>query len=435
MPNYSVNLATNVCSDLPICGSFVAPVEGALTCTPIGKWDEDGFPRAGGRLMFQLWGKICPNRLQPSLSYYFNHPIYLTWCAELPNQNEEYNPNEWVTKTAYFSTLQSTNNTVGQYRAYAKLTVPDKQNINVTLHIDGLDKVDGENVWNNWLTVTNKMPLVGKYKKIEGMSYKSDPEYIGISPTQAGGGKGDIYYISMIAGIEPLIYGCSQGGGNICNLWDGDTMKTCFRVLIVDKSNVNYPYATLMGQNRTPCGSPTTATCGCDECELVSISPVAVNCRNNANPTTFSEYVYTGWEPLNSIQSIQVAANGNGWQIAAKTVNGVIYFVWKYYTDDTWFVSRGSKVQNYNPTIYEVDHPASPVKLFFYVTLYPSPEIMPICGSTTTTPAPGLSIAFTEAPVVGETPPFVNLSIEEKRKMLQAKKGGCGCGPTPKFEG
>ena len=434
--NYTFQLARNICADLPVCSpGFVAPAEGSLACTNYGNYQEGGYPAAGGRLQFQLFGKICDGRFAPSLSYYFVSPIQLSWCAEQPNEGEEYDASRWVTNIAYFSTRQSTTNTVGRYRAYATLNSATQTEINVTLIIEGLDQVDGVNVWNNWLTVSNTMPIVNPYQKIQGNAFKSNPEYIGVSPTQAGGGKGDIYYISIIAGIQPLIIGCTPSYGNVCNLWDNNTMKTCFRVLIVDKSNVDFPFASLLGQNRTPCGTPTTATCGCDECTLVSISPVAVSCQNNANPTTFSEYLYTGWEPVGSIQSIQVASNSNGWQIAAKTVNGVMWFVWKYYTDVTWYRSQGTKVQPYSPTIYEVDDPASPVKLFFYVTLFPSPETMPLCATSTTTPAPGLAVAFTETPVVTQEVPFVNLSIEEKRKMLQAKKGGCGCGPTPKFEG
>lgn len=434
MSNYTFQLARNICADLPVCSpGFVAPAEGSLACTNYGNYTEGGFPAAGGRLQFQFWSKIC-NGLTPSLSYYIINPIYLSWCAEQPEQDEEWDATKWVTNISYFTTRQSTSGTVGQYRAWAVLNSATQTEINVTLHVQGLDQVDGVNVWNNWLTVTNTMPIQAPYQKIQGNAFKSNPEYISISPSQSGGGKGDIYFISMNAGIQPLIIGCTGSYGNVCNLWDGNTMKTCFRVLIVDKSNVDFPFAALLGQNRTPCGTMSSPDCGCDECTLVSTSPVVADCLNNADPQ-FSEYIYTGWEPVGSVQSIQIATNTNGWQIAAKTVNGVLWFVWKYYTDVTWYKSQGTKVQDYNPTIYIADDPSSPVKLYFYVTLWPSPETMPLCATSTTTPAPGLAVAFTEPPVLAQEVPFVNLSIEEKRAFLKQKRGGCGCGPTPKFEG
>lgn len=378
MSDYKISVAQNICSDLPPCAGYIAPVEGALTCTPIGDITDNGFPRAGGRIQFQLYSDPCGVNPNPALNICFPNNIQLPLCAAQPAYGKEYNPTKWITPYGYFSSRLSADNTTAQFRVHAELTVPDKEHINVQVWIDYLTVYNGTNVWQYWLGWTNLMDRVGPYQKIQGMAYQSNPQYFHVQP----GGDGpccEVSWVNMIAGIEPLLYACGTAVGDVdtCGMWNGNYFYTCFRGEVFDKTGTIFPKPFMCAFNSSTCGSPLTTYCGCDRCVVTSISPNTYDCRLNTDPT-FIDYVYTGYEAVNDVQEIQLGQGSFPLETMVKSVNGALWFYWRDpAVSPAWSRSAGTLVQAYGPTIYSVED--ANWRILFYATRYPSPEIVPDC--------------------------------------------------------
>lgn len=416
MSTYQQSVATNTCGDLPPCSSFISPIDAALTCTPIGDFTQGGFPIAGGRLEIRLASDPCYPSTIPSLNLCFQGSKQIAFCAADPAIGQEYNPKEFITKYGYFSTPTSIQGTAGQFRWSAKLTVPDQTHITVEILIEFLNQVAGINEWNTWISTTQTLDLQGPYVKNQGLAYKSNPEFVPITPTGAGPNC-EVSYMSIIAGLQPLRYACgtSEGDVDTCGFWNGDYYYTCFRGEVIDKTGASLPVPFLMALNASNCA--TLSSCGCDRCKVTT---TYYDCLYNTD-ATFYQYVLTNFaEPVDVDQQIQVA-NGAPFPIQIKFLNNTLWFYWAP-NFPTWERSTGTLVQSYGPTIYTVED--TRYKIIFYSTRYPSPEIVPDCTtinftSVSLTPAISAATAIPPAP-------------KSLREAIAARASGsgkhCGCG-------
>lgn len=414
MSTYKQTVATNTCGELPPCSSFVSPIDAALTCTPIGDFTKNGFPIAGGRLEIRLASEPCPPSTIPSLNLCFRNPFQLAWCAADPPIGQEYNPTEFITKYGYFGTPVSVQNTSGQFRWAAKLTVPDQTHITVEILIEFLDQVGGVNVWSTWISTTQTLDLQGPYVKNQGLAYKSNPEYVPITPTGAGPNC-EVTYMSIIAGLQPLRYACgtSEGDVDTCGFWNGNYYYTCFRGEVIDKTGASLPVPFLMALNASNCA--TLSSCGCDRCKVTTSY---YDCLFNTD-ATFYQYVLTNFaEPVDVEQQIQVAS-GAPFPIQIKFFNNQLWFYWAT-AFPVWERSTGTLVQQYGPTIYSVED--SRYKIFFYSTRYPSPEIVPDCTALNFS-----SVSLAPA-ILAETPKAPKNLREAIAARASGGSKGCGCG-------
>lgn len=203
--------------------------------------------------------------------------------------------------------------------------------------------------------------------------------------------------------ILPMLDGgCGRlSQGDLCRFYNGTDIFSCFRGIAYDKNNVTYPKPFIFGFNPIP----IISFAYCDQCNLLSTSPVSANCTLNNDPTFLSDYVYTGVEPL-GFQQIQLSYGSSPFEVMVKSIGGTLYFIWRKSPTTTWSHSSGTIIQAYSPTIYEVQD--ADTIIYLYTSRFPSePNLLPDCTN-----------------VVNP----VQMSIEEKRKALKAKSGGCGCG-------
>jgi hypothetical protein len=419
MSTYQITPAQDVCGSIPVCGPIPAIIEGGLTCTPIGKLSEGGFPRAGGLIQFQFWSDICPPATQPSLNLCFGNPLYLRMCAAQPAQGNEYDPTKWITDFAYFGTKTSVQGTSAQFRARAIITVPTQTTLTVNIIIDFLTEDALSNAfWTSWLNVTNTMDLQGTYGKIIGLAYKSNPEYIPVTPSGAGPNC-EVTYLSMIAGIQPSLYGCGDGSGDqTCGFWNGNNFYTCFRGELFSNSNAQYPKPFLCGMNPTGCGATGVGFCGCDECQLTGTG-TTYDCQFNNDPT-FVSYLNTGFESVGDVQQLQLAADTSPLNIMVKSINGILYFYWRNPSiSSTWSRSTGTIVRDDSLTIWQVSD--SDWTMYFYSMKYPNEYIMPVCNQPT---------LYTTEPPMPTTSGMNVIAAKltrEQRLATRANGGGCGC--------
>lgn len=448
MSTYQITPAQDVCGDLPVCGPIPAPIEGALTCTPIGDPTQGGFPRAGGVIQFQLWSAICPPATQPSLNLCFRNPLYLRMCAALPAYGNEYDPTQWVTDYSYFSTVTSVQGTAAQFRARAVITVPSQTELAVTIYIDFLNQDNsGNNTWVNWLTQSNTMQLQGSYGLITGLAYKSNPEYISVTPSLPGPNC-EVKYISLIAGVQPLLYGCGTSvNDQTCGLWNGSYFYTCFRGELFSKSNSQYPKPFMCAMNASTCGAPGNAFCQCDQCEIVS-GGIGYTCSFNSDPT-FVDWVNTGFESVGQQQQIQIGYDTSPLNIMIKSVAGSLYFYWRNPSlTTTWTRSSGTLIQESPLTIYSVED--SDWVIYFYAMRYPNASILPDCNQQTLyeMKAPEEIMAqFNIKDTVPEKDEVVKARsayLDKIKMVLQnpcrhlegqiEQQKGCNCVQSPKFK-
>jgi len=454
MSTYQIQVAQNVCGERPPCSSYIAPVEGALTCTPIGDITVGGFPRAGGRIQFQLWSDPCPPSTQPSLNICFNSGIQLPLCAAQPDYGYEYNPTKWITGYAYFGSRVSADGTSAQFRASGELTVNTQSQIQVKVLIEFLTTNGTNNVWQPWISWNMPYNIQGAYAKIQSINYRSSPEYFHVTPS-GDGPCCEVSWVSSFAGIEPLLYGCgpSRGEYDTCGLWNGDYFYTCFRGEIFDKSNNLYPIPFLMALNSSTCGGVGFGVCGCDVCDLVTTSPVTFDCKYNADPS-FADYVYTGYESAGDKQEIQIGHQTYPLIIMIKEINqSQLWFYWKDLSVPTpvWTRSAGTLVQAYGPTIYTVED--ANWKIVFYATRYPSPEIVPDCTASipyqALPPEEGEGV-MNQFNIIGQPIPTVEENNNRAKLLTKIKlvmtnpckhigdlieqQNGCSCSQSPKYK-
>jgi len=420
MSQYQMTVAQNVCGDIKPCApGSVAPIEGALTCTPIGDITQGGFPRAGGMIQYQLWSENCEPNPDPSLNICFGNPLYLSMCAAQPAYGSEYDPTKWQTSFAYFATRTSQQGTSAQFRAYAIITVPSQTTLTVNLIIQYLDQVAGENVWTSWINVTNTMNLVGAYSKIQGLAYISSPQYIPVTPSGSGPNC-QVKYVSMIAGIQPLLYGCGTSQGDqTCGMWNGDRFLTCFRGYAVDKTQAQFPTPYMFAFNSTTCGSPSTAFCQCDECQITASFPL-FDCQFNSDPA-FLSYVNTGFESVGQVQQIQLAY-GAPLEVMVKSIDGALWFYWKDTTvSPNWNRSAGTQHETHPLAIWEVSD--AKWTLYFYSMIYPNPSIVPDCNQPTL-----YEMKPPEEQPPDPTPEPTPVPMTRTERLSVRANGGCGCG-------
>lgn len=429
MADYKKSVATDVCGDKPPCAGFISPVEAALSCTPIGDFTQGGFPRAGGRVQIEFFSGVCTPSINPSINFCFPSPIQVGMCAAQPQQNKEYNPTKFITSYGYFASALSEQGTAAEFRMWAEITNSNQSSLDVVVHIDFLDV---NSVWNSWLTVAHNLKLQGPYSKLDGLAFKSDPEYIPVSPS-GNGPNCEVKFVRLIAGVQSLKFGCGIKDDLACSMWDGNSFHFCFRGEIFDKTNTLFPKPFLTAFNRGNCGNVGFAYCGCDNCELKSTT--SFECLYNTDPA-FIEYLYTPFnEPINVRQDIQIADGTYPLEIMIKSIGGTIYFYYRNVsTSQPWQRTQGTLIQTYGPSIWKVED--SDWLIYFYNTKYPSPEIVPDCNSPIpyTLKEGEISMSQLNLNNVDEQPDGSKVIEQKKRYEIPCihlgpkLDGDCGCG-------
>ena len=415
MSTYTIYPAQNICGEGELCGETpVTDPYCALTCTDIGNVRKGGFPRAGGRIQFTFHSDVCPPSTTPSMNICFQNSLFLQMCSARPNKYQECSSTQWITKYTYFASRTSQQGTAAQFRASAIITVPSQTELNVNLKIDFLNQEDGQNSWNPYINVSNILKLQGPYGKLIGLAYKSDPEYIPVSPFGEGPNC-EVKYISMIAGIEPLFYGCvpESGATQVCSMWNGDTSVTCFRGLLINKSGTQLPKPFLCAMNPSTCGGVGGGFCGCDRCELTS--PTSFRCQYNTDPSFIAYLDTVSGETVGAQQQIQLAADTSPLNIMIKSIDGAnIKFYWRNPSVSVvWSVSSGVIVDGPSPTVWMVEDETW--QIFFYAMIYPNEDIVPKCPEVA-------QISPIEA-VYAETAP----TLTRSERLATRVNSGCGC--------
>jgi hypothetical protein len=392
-PDYKKNVATDICGDVPPCIDFLAPVEGALTCTEIGDITKNGFPRGRGRVFFQLWGPSNSTfNPPPYLSFWVKSAVTIGLCPAMPPENQEPDPYRWISQPAGWGSTAPDDGGGGmQYRSFAWLNVLSKTQISIRIKTE-VNTAGCENRWQTWWDITETLDFQHPYVKNEGLAYALPNKYKKISVNTIGG-QADIDSISITVGIEPLIYSCgSSGEQEICGMYDGSFYYTCFRGLLIDKDNILYPKPFLMGTNPDPCGKTNTPNCGCDNCTLKS-SYGNFKCYRNGDQSTNPQFINWLKTPLNEavdeVQQMQIATDSVPLEVMVKYLpsRNAMYCLWREPSiSNTWAYSSMYVVQNFGPTIFTASVTTglhSRWLFYFYVTRWPSPELVPDCTKFT----------------------------------------------------
>ncbi len=399
MSKYKENVATNVCGQQN-CSSYVASANSGLSCTEYGNFRVGGWPAVGGRCQIQFWSDPCPPSTQPSLNPCFQAPLQLPFCAPDPPIGQNYNTKEFITPYGFFGATSSEQGTSPQFRWYARIYDVTQTEMPMQLTIEWLNEVDGINIWQIWYSATLTLPITAPYQKNAGNGFKSNPEYIAITPN---GLNCNVSYISVIAGLSPIRLGCGTGENDYsCSLYDGSNYITCARGLLEYKNGSELPVPFLMGLNGNTC--TTTSSCGCDECKVTASY---YQCLFNTD-ATFYQYVKTNFnEPINSIQQIQTGRL-TPFPIMIKIVDGTRYVYWAP-SFPTWERQAFNVIQADSPTIVVAED--ANYKITIYYTEFPSESLLPIC------------------PVAEEAPPAPAGTILTRTERLATRaNGGCGCG-------
>ena len=417
MTQFQYSPARNVCSD-KVCNSFVASADSALACTEYGDFTQGGWPAAGGRITITFWGAPCPPSEIPSLSMCFLAPLQLAWCSPPPNKGENYDPTKFITNYGYFATPTSVQGTVAQLRWSAVLQGASQTSLTVTVTVEVLGEVAGQNVWNDWYSNTFTLPIVGTYERNAGNAFVSNPQYI---PVNVQNPSCDVKFISVVAGIEPLRFGCGVGQNDYtCGLYDGTDYITCARGLVEDKTGVQLPVPILFGLNSSTCGAVGVGYCNCDDCAVTTSFPL-FECYFNADPT-FKDYVKTNFnETVGYQQGIQIAT-GAPFPIMLKLVDGVRYV---YFCPTSnlanWERQAFNVVQANKPTIVVVEN--SDWKITIYFTRFPSAELLPDCDALNLASEP-----FSAPIPINPTSQTTRPSLKQMLAARASGGSGCGCG-------
>lgn len=380
--DFMISVAQNFCDPtLPPCKSFVAPIEGALTCTEIGDIRRGGFPRAGGTIQFKFFGEPCGADPTPSeVPFFAGNYNFVTLCAQTPPQDGLYSTTSWVSQIGYFYSRESIDGTKLTYRIRGRLVAPTKQKAYINLVCEVLqNNPQTGNYWATYFSKIADLDIVNDYSLIGSLYYSHAPgTYLPLTTNYAGG-RSEITKIQIICIIEPLIWRCGDiEQKDRCGMWNGTNFYSCFRGLITSKTNAIFPKPFQMGWNSSNCGS--SAICGCDECEATNYG--ASICDLNRG-TFVQETVSTNLnEPKGVKQQIQVAFSSVPLTIVVKSILGKLYFMWKNTPGNVWEYSTGTVVRDEGSlTIYYASTPTSDFGIYFYVMKYPNLSIVPPCES------------------------------------------------------
>lgn len=402
MSNFKEGVATNVCSE-QVCTSYVSNPLASLSCTDYGNYRVGGWPVKGGRIQIQFFTSCPP--IDNNINICFGAPLQLPFCAPPPAIGANWNTKEFITPVGYFATRTSQQGTAAKLRWWARIYDVTQTTMPVDLTIQWLNQTAGVNSWQNFYSTTLSLKIVGTYARNQGNGFKSDPEYLPISVN--GILSCQVDSMSVLAGLEPLRYSCGAGEGDLtCGLWDGTDYLTCAKGVVEDKTGVQLPVPFLMGLNANPCGTTTSQYCNCDECKVVAAYP-QFECLYNGDPT-FNQYVLTNYaEPIDAIQSIQIAT-GSPFPIMIKTVNQVRYVYWCPTGNlANWTRAAFNIVQAAKPTIVQVEDPTYRITIYF--TKFPSNELLPECPTTS-----GMNV--------------VSANLTREQRLATRVSGGCGCG-------
>ena len=394
-------VAQSVCGDEGVCGP--ESLEASLSCSPIG-WNyspSQGWTFKYGILQIQFWDGPCPApNPEYTLSAWIPGTVTFRFCPAAVPQNQEPNPSSWISDFAYFGGV-SAGLCTNQYRARATLVPIAPNAVNVTVVVQVLNVVGGENVWVGYTTWgANMTEIPGRLRQYDSRGYQMASQYLPISVSQSGG-KGDIGAISMVAGVVPFVERC----GEPCGLFHGGQFQACATAIVTSKTDAFVPFPFVLGRNPNPCGTNLTAYCYCDQITLTSLSPVEGETVNNEwegpNANDFVQvFGVTGLagETVGAVQQVQVGVvSGVGYFVIKSINEGPLNFGHYNSTTLSWTWGAPQKVRDGNPTVYFVDFPNFYV--YFYLAPFPNQDILPTCPGTSTT-------AYPESPTSTTAYPF-----------------------------
>lgn len=450
-------VAQNVCGDMGVCGP--ESLEASLSCSPIG-WSYDqnaGWVYQYGIIQLQFWDGPCPPSNSYTLSSWIPGTVTFRFCPAAVPQDQEPSTVAWTSSWAYFGGV-SAGTCTNQYRAMATLVPATPSSVNVSVTVQTLNRVNGQNVWVGYTSFSQTMSEIpGRIKQYDSRGYQTSQQYIPISVSQAGG-KGDIGAVTIVAGVVPFIERC----GTPCGLFHAGQFQGCAYGIAYSKNNLFVPFPFPLGRNANPCGTNSTTYCFCDQVILTSVSPVQGQTVNNEwegpNANDFVQvFGYTGLpgEVVGAVQQIQVGVVAGVGYFAIKSINeGSLNF--GYFDNlNPWVWGSAQKVRDGDPTVWFVDFPD--IYCYFYLYPFPNQDVLPVCPGTSTTPYPDLPTTTTAYPFPTSTtsttsttcqPSFGmapmwepepttttqrpsqqprRLSPEQLRQAIRATKG-CGCG-------
>ena len=408
------SVAVNVCADTPLCQE-ISP-ECGLTCSQVG-WSlnpSDGWVFAGGVAVIQFFGCIAPPATTPSLSVWIPETFYIRFCCQATNENQEPDPSKWVSEITYFGS-QSYGGFAHKYRAFGTLSVSANDKINVSVVVQVLAVVDGVKTWVGYTNFGNIMTETGtRPYPYSGRSYATSQLYNQVTVSESGG-KGDIQYYTMGAGLIPWT---STRCDQYCAMYESalNQWYTCFRGVVYSKTNSFVPVAFLLGQNAATCSN--SESCGCDQITWTTISPQAGNLVYNPDTLLNDPYfqIVTN-ESVGSVTQFQRGGYGGIVQVMVKNVNdGSLQFGTLKYGDTTWVWGSTTVEQTTHPKIYKIER--DDFYVFLYVLPFPDESILPDCNVT----------PIAALPVTAAEPRATEPKRFDRRAALGGPRKPCNCG-------
>jgi hypothetical protein len=361
----TVNVAAEVCGDL----KPLIPVN--IDCSMCA-W---GWPQKGGRVQIQFFGPICAPSTSPGLSHWIQNPSQVQMLCLNPGDSAEPEANKWA-GVGYFAGVSVNGNSM-QYMWRAEMVPSGNDGATVSVTVWALT---AGGVWKGYASASQTLTEV-KSVPPDTSVMRSRPFNSGYVPITVSeeGGKGDIKYIQIIAGSEPMLVGCG-GSGNadpICGMFDGSRFITCLRAHV--EASGNLPVFHQMGRNPDPCGRVGQNYCWCDRITLnrTGAHKVVVNTLQSQQFAT--EYGFIGTDPANIPydveQQLQIGAG-----LVFKKIGSLLVAGYKNGSGN-WETATPSVVDSGHPYVYRAVFPSATVT--YYALKFPSPSILPeACGGS-----------------------------------------------------